>query len=448
MKNVLILGAGQSSPYLIYYMLNEAEKYNWEVIVADYNYEAALAKINNHPKGKAVQFDVNDENLRNELIKNADIVLNLLAPPFQFLIASDCLKHGKSVISASYENKKVAALNKEAKEKGILILNEMGLDPGIDHMSAMSLIQKIHDENGFVTSFISYGSAIPAPEVKSNPLNYCITWNSRNVVMAGEMGAIYLEDDKIKIVPYRHLFNSTNEVEVDGIGKLEAYPNRDSVMYQDVFELKNVKTMIRGTLRYPGYSELWSQIVKLGMPNEVVEIPKLSEMTYREYTEMFVPKTANSVNLEDRVADFLKISPTGVIMDKLKWLGLFDNKVIGGNVKSSTEVMQKILNEKLPLPAGKRDMVILMHILEAEFPNTNTRKKYVSTLVDYGKQNGITSIAKTVGAPAAIAAKLILLGELNITGTHIPTHQLIYTKVLKELETLKLKFVEKVEEIV
>jgi len=448
MKNVLILGAGQSSPYLIYYMLNEAEKYNWEVIVADYNYEAALAKINNHPKGKAVQFDVNDENLRNELIKNADIVLNLLAPPFQFLIASDCLKHGKSVISASYENKKVAALNKEAKEKGILILNEMGLDPGIDHMSAMSLIQKIHDENGFVTSFISYGSAIPAPEVKSNPLNYCITWNSRNVVMAGEMGAIYLEDDKIKIVPYRHLFNSTNEVEVDGIGKLEAYPNRDSVMYQDVFELKNVKTMIRGTLRYPGYSELWSQIVKLGMPNEVVEIPKLSEMTYREYTEMFVPKTANSVNLEDRVADFLKISPTGVIMDKLKWLGLFDNKVIGGNVKSSTEVMQKILNEKLPLPAGKRDMVILMHILEAEFPNTNTRKKYVSTLVDYGKQNGITSIAKTVGAPAAIAAKLILLGELNITGTHIPTHQLIYTKVLIELETLKLKFVEKVEEIV
>jgi len=448
MKNVLILGAGQSSPYLIYYMLNEAEKYNWEVIVADYNYEAALAKINNHPKGKAVQFDVNDENLRNELIKNADIVLNLLAPPFQFLIASDCLKHGKSVISASYENKKVAALNKEAKEKGILILNEMGLDPGIDHMSAMSLIQKIHDENGFVTSFISYGSAIPAPEVKSNPLNYCITWNSRNVVMAGEMGAVYLEDDKIKIVPYRHLFNSTSEVEVDGVGKLEAYPNRDSVMYQDVFELKNVKTMIRGTLRYPGYSELWSQIVKLGMPNEVVEIPKLSEMTYREYTEMFVPKTANSVNLEDRVADFLKISPTGVIMDKLKWLGLFDNKVIGGNVKSSTEVMQKILNEKLPLPAGKRDMVILMHILEAEFPNTNTRKKYVSTLVDYGEQNGITSIAKTVGAPAAIAAKLILLGELNITGTHIPTHQLIYTKVLIELETLKLKFVEKVEEIV
>jgi len=265
--------------------------------------------------------------------------------------------------------------------------------------------------------------------------------------MAGEMGAIYLENDKIKIVPYSQLFNRTTQVEVEEVGKLEAYPNRDSVIYKDIFGLKNVKTMIRGTLRYPGYSELWSQIVKLGLPNENVEIPKLSEITYREYTEMFVPQSANSVNLEDRVANFLKISPTGVIMDKLKWLGLFDDKVIGGKVKTSTEVMQKILNEKLPLPSGKRDMVILMHILEAEYPNANTRKKYISTLIDYGEPNGITSIAKTVGAPAAIAAKLILLGELNIAGTHIPTHPLIYSSVLKELEALKLKFIEKIEDI-
>lgn len=448
MKNVLILGAGQSTPYLIYYMLKQAENYDWNVIVADFNYEAALQKINNHPKGTAIQFDVNNDDLRNQLIEKSDVVINLLAPPFQFLIASDCLKHGKSVISASYENKKVAALNKEAQEKGILILNEMGLDPGIDHMSAMSLIQKIHDEGGIINSFISYGSAIPAPEVKSNPLNYCITWNARNVVMAGETGAIFLEDEKIKITPYRQLFESTFEVEVDGVGRLEAYPNRDSVSYIDVFKLENVKTMIRGTLRFPGYSELWSQIVKLGMPNEALEIPKLSEMTYNQFTEMFVPKTANFANLEDRVANFLKISPTGVIMDKLKWLGLFDDKIIGGNVKTSAEVLQKILFEKLPLPVGGRDMVILMHILEAEFPKTNARKKYVSTLVDYGEPNGITAIAKTVGAPAAIAAKLILLNELPITGTHIPTHPMIYSRVLSELETLNLKFVEKTEEII
>lgn len=447
MKNVLILGAGQSSPFLISYMLEQAEKYNWSVTVADYSLEAASEKVNNHPKGQAIQFDVNDEKLRNTLIKKANVVLNLLAPPFQYLIAIDCLHHSKPVISASYENERVGDLNKDAQRKGILILNEMGLDPGIDHMSAMALIQKIRDEGGYVSSFVSYGSAVPAPDVKSNPLDYCVTWNARNVVMAAETGAIYMEEGKIKMLPYSQSFNRTWPVEVDGVGTFEAYPNRDSMVYQDVFKLAQVKTMVRGTLRYPGWSETWAQIVKLGIPNEFLVIPNLSEMTYSQYTEMFVPVNSNGGSLEARIANFLKISPTGVIMGKLKWLGLFDDKIIGGNVKTSTDVMQKILTEKLPLPEGKRDMVILMHKLEAEFPKENKRKRYTSTLVDYGIPDGMTTIAKTVGAPAGIAAKLILTGELLLTGTHIPTHPAIYKKVLAELEELNLKFVEKVEEI-
>ncbi len=445
MKKVLILGAGQSSPYLISYMLKEAEKHNWFVTVADYNYEAACEKVKNHPSGQAVQFDVNDEKLRNTLIKKADVVLNLLAPPFQYLIALDCLHHSRSVISASYEDERVGDLNKDAQRKGILILNEMGLDPGIDHMSAMALIQKIRDNNGFITSFVSYGSGVPAPDVKSNPFDYCITWNARNVVMAGESGAIYMEEGKIKMLPYNQLFQRTWPVDVDGVGTFEAYPNRDSMVYQELFKLSKVKTMVRGTLRYPGWSETWLQIVKLGLPNEHLKIPGLSEMTYRQYTQMFLPLNANGGKLEARIANFLKISPTGVIMDKLKWLGLFDDSVIGGNVKTSLDVMQKILNEKMPLPAGKRDMVMLIHQLEAEYPEQNKREKYVSTLIDYGKPNGITAIAKTVGAPAGIAAKLILTGELPLTGTHIPTHPAIYTKVLAELEELNLKFIEKVE---
>ena len=447
MKNVLILGAGQSSPFLISYMLEQAEKYNWFVTVADYNIEAASEKVNNHPKGQAVQFDVNDEKLRNTLIKKSDIVLNLLAPPFQYLIAIDCLHHSKPVISASYENERVGDLNKDAQRKGILILNEMGLDPGIDHMSAMSLIQKIRDAGGCVTSFVSYGSAVPAPDVKSNPLDYCVTWNARNVVMAGETGAIYMEEGQIKMLPYNQLFNRTWAVDVDGVGTFEAYPNRDSMVYQDLFKLDQVKTMVRGTLRYPGWSETWAQIVKLGIPNEFLEIPNLCKMTYSQFIEMFVPVNSNGGKVETRVANFLKISPTGGIMEKLKWLGFFDDNVIGGNVKTSTDVMQKILTEKLPLPAGKRDMVILMHKLEAEYPKENKRKRYISTLVDYGIPDGMTTIAKTVGAPAGIAAKLILLGELPLTGTHIPTHPAIYTKVLAELEELGLKFVEKEEEV-
>jgi saccharopine dehydrogenase (NADP+, L-glutamate forming) len=445
MKNVLILGAGQSSPYLIAYMLEQAEKYNWFVTVADYNYEAACSKVCHHPKGQAVQFDVNDEKLRNTLISKADVVLNLLAPPFQYLIALDCLSHSTPVISASYENERVADLNKDAQRKGILILNEMGLDPGIDHMSAMSLIQRIRDNGGYVTSFVSYGSGVPAPDVQSNPFNYCITWNARNVVMAGESGAIYMEEGKIKMLPYNQLFQRTWEVEVDDVGTFEAYPNRDSMVYQELFKLSKVDTMVRGTLRYPGWSETWLQIVRLGIPNEHLKIPGLSDMTYRQFTEMFLPLSANGGKLETRVANFLKISPTGEIMKKLKWLGLFDETVIGGNVKTSTDVMQKILNEKMPLPEGKRDMVMLIHKLEAEFPEQNKREKYVSTMIDYGEPNGITAIAKTVGAPAGIAAKLLLLGELPLTGTHIPTHPVIYKKVLEELEALNIKFIEKVE---
>jgi saccharopine dehydrogenase (NADP+, L-glutamate forming) len=447
MKNVLILGAGQSSPYLISYMLKESEQYNWSVKVADFNINAALEKIDNHPNGIAVQFDVNDEELRNRLIKESDVVLNLLAPPFQYLIALDCLSHSKPVISASYQNKRIPDLNADAQKKGILILNEMGLDPGIDHMSAMALIQKIRDNGGYVTSFASYGSAVPAPDVKSNPLNYCVTWNPRNIVMAGESGAIYMEEGKIKMLPYNQVFSRTWEVDVDGVGSMEAYPNRDSMAYVSLFKLEKVKTMVRATLRHKGWSEVWDQMIKLGFPNEFLEIPGLSEMTYRDFTEMFVPLSANGGKLETRVANFLKISPTGGIMEKLKWLGLFDDKVIGGNVKNSTEVVQNLLSTKLPLPAGKRDMVVLMHNLEAEFPKENKKRKYVSTMVDYGVPDGLTAIAKTVGAPAGIAAKLILLGELKLTGTHIPTHPEIYTKVMKELETLNLKFVEKVEDI-
>ncbi|VAX22163.1 Saccharopine dehydrogenase [NADP, L-glutamate-forming] [hydrothermal vent metagenome] len=429
------------------YMLVQADKYDWQVTVADYNYDAACSKVCSHPRGEAVQFDVNDENLRNSLIQKADIVLNFLAPPFQYLIALDCLTNSKSVISASYENSRVGLLNNDAKRKGILILNEMGLDPGIDHMSAMSLIQRIRDKGGYISSFVSYGSGVPAPEVKSNPLNYCITWNPRNVVMAGDVGALYMEQEQMKLLPYEQLFHRTWNVEIEDVGTFEAYPNRDSLVYQELFKLGKVKTMVRGTLRYPGWSETWAQIVKLGIPNEYLKIPNLDKMTYREFIEMFLPLNANGNNIEPRIANFLKISPTGRIMENFKWLGLFSDEVIGGNVQTAAEVMQKILIEKMPLPKGARDMVILAHEIVAEYPTQNKREKYTSTLVDYGVPNGITAIAKTVGAPAGIAAKLILLGELKLTGTHIPTHPDIYQKVLKELEELNLKFVEKVKDI-
>ncbi|MGD8782230.1 MAG: saccharopine dehydrogenase C-terminal domain-containing protein [Ignavibacteria bacterium] len=447
MKNILILGAGQSTSHLIKYLLEYANKNNSTVTVCDKNVELAKERINGHACGRAIEFDVNNEQLRKEQIGNADIVINFLAPIFQYLIALDCLSYGKNCVTASYEDIRIRDLNDDAKKKGILILNEMGLDPGIDHMSAMSLIADIRNNGGYVTEFLSYGSGLPAPEVQSNPLRYAITWNPRNIVMAGFSGAQYMENSQLKIVSHGHLFQRTWRVDVDGVGTLEAYPNRDSLVYKDLFNLEKVKTMIRGTLRYPGWSETWLQIIKLGIPNEVLKIPRLNEMTYAEFTELFLPLNSNGTKLETRVANYLGINPTGKIMDNLKWLGLFSKDKIKGNPKTSTEVMTDLLNEKMPLPEGERDMVILQHEIEAEYPGENRKEKIISTLVEYGETEVFTAISKTVGIPAAIAAKLILNGEITETGTHIPTKPEIYSKVLKELEEIGIKFKDKREDI-
>ncbi|MBK8944201.1 MAG: saccharopine dehydrogenase NADP-binding domain-containing protein [Ignavibacteriae bacterium] len=447
MKKVLILGAGQSAPFLIQYLLTEAEKNNWFVTVCDRDVKLAERSVNNHPNGNAIDFDVNDEIQRENQIKNCDIVVNFLAPMFQFLIATECVKFKKHMVTASYENPKVAELNSAAVENDILILNEMGLDPGIDNMSAMKILTAIREKDGEIKSFISYGSALPAPEVKSNPLNYCITWNPANVVTAGEAGAQYLENGKMKILPYHQVFNRTWNVEIENLGKFEAYPNRDSLLYQKVFKLENSQTVIRGTLRNPGWAETWIQLIKLGLTQGTLLLPEVENLSYRDFTEMYLPQNISGTNLELKIANYLGINPTGIIMKNLEFLGLFSNEKIGSNFKNSVELMTELIKRKLPLPKGERDMVILHHEIEAEYPN-NKKEKIISTLVDYGDpKNNMTAIAKTVGAPAAIAVKLLLQNELKLKGCHIPTHPEIYPKILNELKMLNLEFCEKRFEI-
>jgi len=448
MKKVVVLGAGQSSPYLIKYLLEQAEIYDWIITVCDRDYELAKSRVAASDRGIAVEFDVNDEGMRHAQIKEADVVINFLAPKFQYLIALDSLSFGKHCISASYEDIRLLDLNKDAIKKNVLILNEMGLDPGIDHMSAMKVIYDVRKANGYIKSFISYGSGLPAPDVQSNPLRYCITWNPRNVVMAGESGAQYMENGKIKILPHYDIFRRTWRVKVNGFKEeFEAYPNRDSLIYKKTFKLEKVKTMIRGTIRYPGWSETWDQIVKLGIPNEGLIVPDLNKKTYAEFMEMFLPINVSGLSIEQRTANFLKINPTGRIMDNLRWLGLFSNKKIGGKVCTPAEVMIKLLKEKMPLPKGAKDMVILQHEIIANYPEERKSRKITSTLIEYGEGNGLTAISKTVGLPAGIAAKLLLTDNLPLRGVHIPTHPIIFTRVLKELRQMGIKFKEKVEEI-
>lgn len=447
MKNVLILGAGQSSPYLISYMLKHAAEFDWFITVCDKDYSLANSRINGHVRGTALEFDVNDERQRTTLISKADIVINFLAPIFQFQIASDCLAHGKNCVTASYENPRVVDLHKDAERKGIIILNEMGLDPGIDHIMALSIIEKIKARKGVITSFTSYGSGLPAPDSINNPLKYAITWNPRNVAMAGESGAQYMEEGKIKVLSQTQVFNRTWTVDVEGVGTLEAYPNRDSLVYIDEFHLEYVHTMIRGTLRYPGWCETWSQLIKLGIPNEIMRIPNLNQMTYEEFTSMFLPINLCGTKLETRVATYLGINPTGKIMENLRWLGLFSKEKISDDPKTAAEVLTNLLKEKLTLPSGGRDMVILVHELEASFSDTNKRERIISTMVHYGEPNGLTAIAKTVGLPAGIAAKLILTNQLSLSGCYIPIIPQIYTPVMEELRKEGIDFTEKVEYI-
>ncbi len=446
MKQILVLGAGQSSPYLIKYLLDHAVEYDWFVTVGDINIENARKRVQNHPRGEAIHFDVHDSIMRSQQIRKANLVVNMLSPTFQHLIALECIHAGKPMVSTSYQDLQIRKLDMDAHRKGILILNEMGLDPGIDHISAMNLMERIRQEGGHITEFISYGSGLPAPEASTNPLRYCITWNPRNVVMAGEHGAQYMEESHIKILPYHGVFQRTWSVSVDGVGVLEAYPNRDSLVYLDLYGLNDVKTMIRGTLRYPGWSETWLQIVRLGLPNETMQIPGLENRSYRELVEMFLPINASGSNLEQRLAHFLNINPTGKIMENLRWLGLFSSEKIGKPFRTSAEVLIDLLNRKLKLPEDARDMVILVNRIIAEFSD-GTRKRYISTMVEYGEPGGLTAISKTVGLPAALATKLILTGQLPITGCQIPTHPAIYQPVLEELKKEGITFRERVEEV-
>jgi len=442
MKNVLVLGAGKSSPYLIHYLLENAQKYDWFVTVADRDMELAKSRINNHVRGTAIHFDINDREMRAKHVKKADVVVNMLAPRFQHMVSLACVEGNTHMISVSYEDRRIRELESDAQRRGLLMLTEIGLDPGIDHMSAAEILDRIREDGGSVTVFESYGGGLPALDSLNNPLKYVISWNPRNVVMAGSSGAQYIRNGKIKIIPYHNVFRHSWDVQVEGMGQMEAYPNRDSITYQLKYAFKQAKTVIRATLRYPGWSETWHEIVRLGLPNEDLRIPNLKNKTYADLTEMFLPLQVRGEDLYSRVANFLNISPTGEIMKKLRWLGLFSEEKIGIEVETAAEVMTHLLSEKLKLTPDIRDMVVLVHKIDVKYRDKRKNERIVSTMIHNGERGGFTAMSKSVGLPAAIVAKLLLNNELPLTGCHIPTHPAIYRPVLKELAEYGLTFSE------
>jgi saccharopine dehydrogenase-like NADP-dependent oxidoreductase len=445
MKQVLVLGAGRSAPFLVHRLLEMAVASNWFITVADLDHAVAESLVAGHPRGAAIRFDVNDAAMRDARISQADVVVNMLAPAFQHLVAWDCLSHGTHMLSVSYRDEAVRALDADAHRNGVLLLSELGLDPGIDHMSAMALLDRIRAAGGRVRAFRSYGSGVPAPGQEVNPLGYWVTWNPRNVVMSGAEGAQYMEDGQIKLVPHHRLFRQTWPVQVEGVGQMIAYPNRDSVAYGAVFGLDEADTIVRATMRWPGWCETWDAVVRLGLPNESLRIPDLGSRSAVEIVQMFLPGNGresgiDAADVEVRVAALLGIPPGGEVIENLRWLGLFSDAPLECDGQTPAEMMNHLLRSRLALPAGGRDMVVLLHELDVMWAD-GTAERVTATLATEGEA-GFTAMSRTVGLPTALTAKLLLDGELTLTGSLIPTHPSVYGPVLEALEQEGLAFSE------
>jgi saccharopine dehydrogenase (NADP+, L-glutamate forming) len=432
MKTILLFGAGKSATCLIEYLGNCCEENDWKLLVCDTNIEVAESKIKAFKSAKALSIDVSDEKKRHEIIFISDIVISMLPPALHFLVAKDCVQFSKDLLTASYLDENIQSLQKEVLEKGLLFLGEMGLDPGIDHMSAMKMINEIKNEGGEISSFKSHCGGLVAPESDDNPWHYKITWNPANVVRAGSSGAVYKEDGKIIEVPYSKIFaDDTHQIDVPELSPLSWYANRDSLSYLKTYDLAETSTFIRTTLRYPAFCRGWNKIVALDLTNNSDQEEILNCKTFAEW---FLLKK-EKLNLENEV-DFFDQE----FLQQIDFLTLRSNKESPFKVASSATILQYLLERKLVMQPFDKDMIVMLH--EIEYEINNEKKRTSSCLIVKGEDQLHTAMAKTVGLPLAIATKLILQKKINLNGLHIPVIPEIYEPVLEELKLNGIEFKE------
>ncbi len=439
MKKILVLGAGLSTSSLIKYLLDNSEENKWLVRVGDYVIDMAKSRVKNHKNSEVFMFDVNNAKQRNDEISKADIVISMLPARFHHLVANDCVKLKKNMVTASYVSKEVKELDVKAKENGIILLNEIGVDPGIDHMSAMQVINRIKEAGGKIIEFESNTGGLVAPKYDNNPWNYKFTWNPRNVVLAGQGTSQFLNNGRYKYIPYNKLFSRVDRINVLDVGEFEAYANRDSLKYRKIYGLNDIQSMFRGTLRRPGYSRAWNLFVQLGLTDDSYVIEDSENMTYRQFVNSFLPYNPTRP-VEEKLADYLNFNQDSQEMYKLRWLGIFDNKKIGLKSATPAQILQKILMDKWALDDGDIDMIVMQHQFTYEI--NNETKKIISSMVTYGKDKENTAMAITVGTPLAIAVKLILNGTIKQTGVQIPIIKEIYEPILAELKLYDINFIE------
>jgi saccharopine dehydrogenase-like NADP-dependent oxidoreductase len=444
MKRILVLGAGLSATSLIDYLLEHAEKENWQIRIGNRHPEKTKGKIAGHPRGEAIKFDVKNHDQIDKEVAACDIAVSFLPARFHTLIAKACVKHGKHMVTASYVSKEMQELDQAAKDKGIVMLNELGVDPGIDHMSAMRVIDDIRNEGGKMLAFSSSTGGLIAPEYDDNPWHYKFTWNPRNVVLAGQATSCFLKNNKYKYIPYHQLFTRTEKTEVLDFGEFEIYPNRDSLSYRKTYGLEDIPSIFRGTFRRPGYCKAWNVFVQLGLTDDSIVYEGDKNTSYREFINSFLPYDPEK-SVEEKLCSMLHLDADGEVMQKFKWLGIFEDTPINIQDATPAQILQKILESKLALGSNDKDMIVMQH--KFVYEQNGEKKGRKSSFAYIGKDQTQTAMAITVGIPAAIAVRLLAIGEIKLTGVHTPVIPELYNPILDELEKYNIEFIEEDMEV-
>ena len=439
MRNILIIGAGRSATSLIKYLLDKSEKEDLFITIGDLSIESAQKFSNGHPNAKGIKLDVFDAPQRSQAIKFSDIVISMLPARFHIEVAKDCILYKKHLVTASYVSDEMQALDEDAKVNGLVFMNEIGVDPGIDHMSAMQVIYRIRDAGGIILMFESFTGGLIAPESDNNLWHYKFTWNPRNVVLAGQGGAAeFIQEGTTKYIPYHRLFRRTEFLDVEGYGRFEALANRNSLKYRSIYGLEDVLTLYRGTMRRVGFSKAWNMFVQLGLTDDSYKIDNSEDLTYRDYINLFLPYSpTDSVELKMRHA--LRIDQDDLMWYKLLELDIFNGvKKIGIKNATPAQALQKILMEKWKLNPNDKDMIVMYHKFGYEL---NGEKHQIdSKMVLIGEDQTYTAMAATVGLPVAMAALKILNKEITTPGVQRPINKEVYIPILNELEEYGIHF--------
>lgn len=433
MRKILILGAGRSASSLIHYLISHADQQEWRLTVADRDAAHAARLVQEGPEvATATALDAIDPSARHALIAAHDLVISMLPAAMHMDVVRDCLKLKKHVLTPSYVPDAMWPLDAEAKDAGLIVLNELGLDPGIDHMSAMRILDRIRHEGGRMEAFESYCGGLIAPQSDTNPWGYKFTWNPRNVVLAGQGGAArYIRDGVVKYLPYHRLFRETVRVNVPGYGGFDGYANRDSLKYRAHYGLEKIPTLVRGTLRKAGYCAAWDVFVQLGCTDDSYTIELPARATWNDFLDAFLPRHPTH-DTRRNLAATLGLEPQDEVMTKLEWLGLFDHTPIGVEALSPAATLQHLLEQKWKLQPEDKDLVVMWH--RFRYSVDGVQQELQASLAVEGRDQVHTAMAATVGLPIAIAAKLVLNGKVNGRGVLLPLAAELYDPILNELE--------------